>query len=78
MTYSEEEIIKLTKIALTYNFSHDSYDYAEWFFGEGEKFWLGYKVGTRIVREAKKQSDLTALTMTHMTAKEIFVLSGIV
>lgn len=78
MTYSKEEIIRLTEIALTYNFSHDSYDHTEWFFGEGEKFWLGYKVGTYIVREAKKQSGLTALTMAHMTAKEIFALSGIV
>jgi len=78
MTYSKEEIAKLTKISLTHNLSHESYDHTEWFFGKGEKFWLGYKVGTYIVREAKKQSGLTALTMTHMTAKEIFALSSII
>jgi uncharacterized protein YjaZ len=54
------------------------YDFPEWFFGTGKlPRWMGYKVGTYIVRLAKQNSGLTALQMTKMPAKKILRLSRV-
>ena len=54
-TYSKSEIEQLIKIFDT-NKLNKKFNYEEWFLGHGKPHWLGYKVGTYIIRESKKKN----------------------
>jgi uncharacterized protein YjaZ len=55
----------------------EKYSHDEWFFGRGKKpRWIGYKLGSYIVRSAKERNaGLTALKMVEMKTNEIANLS---
>jgi uncharacterized protein YjaZ len=55
-----------------------SYNHEDWFFGEGERWWLGYKMGTYLVEQAiKRYPDETAASLVKISAEELLQWSGV-
>lgn len=70
--YSKSEIKKLFKI-----FDPNKYDkkfnYEEWFLGYGKPRWLGYKLGTYVIKELKrKDNKLSCDKMVDIPAVSIY------
>ncbi|MGH9783492.1 MAG: DUF2268 domain-containing putative Zn-dependent protease, partial [Terriglobia bacterium] len=74
--YSEPELTPFLRI-LKKDGHSEKYSHDEWFFGQGKKpRWIGYKLGSYIVRFAKERNaGLTALKMVKLATKEIASLS---
>jgi len=76
--YRQGEIKKYLKLLNKRNKDQDkNYTHAEWFFGKGRPNWLGYKLGSFIIRAVKnKNPDINSLALVHMDSKKIIKLSG--
>lgn len=76
--YKQEEIKKYLEFLNKRNKDQDkNYNHTEWFFGKGKPKWLGYKLGSFIVRVVKnKNLDINSLALVHMDSKKIIKLSG--
>lgn len=56
----------------------NNHNHAEWFFGKGKPNWLGYKLGSFIIREVKRKNPkINSTALVHMNSKKIIKLSGI-
>lgn len=70
--YSKSEIEQLIKI-FDINKLDKKINYEEWFLGHGKPHWLGYKVGTYIIRELKKKNrELSCDKMVDTEAIDIY------
>ena len=53
------------------------YNHYDWFFGEDEKWWLGYKIGVYLVRQILQSNpDLTPENLASTSAKELLKLTN--
>lgn len=77
--YKKEEIKKYLEILNKRNRSKDNtYNHAEWFFGKSKPSWLGYKIGSFIIRIIKNNNPNIDLSeLVHMDSKKIIKLSGL-
>lgn len=73
--YSKDELTPFTRNLRSLE-KNKKYSHNDWFFGAGNKpRWLGYKLGTYIINLVKeKNTNLTALEMTRIPAKQIIRL----
>lgn len=70
--YSKSEIEKLIKL-FDANKWDRKFNYEEWFLGHGKPHWLGYKVGTYIIRELKRRNrGLSCDKMVDVEATDIY------
>lgn len=78
--FTMKEINKLLKIVRKRNTRNDNnYNHAEWFYGTGKlPRWIGYKIGTYIVKSFKKENkSKTWNQLIKMKAEKIIKLSGV-
>lgn len=77
--YRKSEIQKYFKFLNKRDRSKDNgYNHAEWFFGKGKPNWLGYKLGSFIIRVLKNKNPIiNSLDLVHMDSKKIIKLSGL-
>ena len=75
--YEQGEIKKYFEFLNKRNKDQDkNYNHAEWFFGKGKPNWLGYKLGSFIIRVVKnKNPNINLLELVHMDSKKIIKLS---
>lgn len=74
--YSEAEIKTFLEI-LRHRDAKSKYNHSEWFFGKGKPKWLGYKVGTYIVRKVLLDNKISIEELTKLSANEVLKLSGV-
>lgn len=76
--YSQREINKFLELFNRRDKKKDlKYNHAEWFFGKGKPNWLGYKLGSFIIRNVKsKNPDVESLALVHMDSRNIIRLGG--
>jgi uncharacterized protein YjaZ len=76
-TYKIEDLQKFFP-DLKKEMNNKNYAYYDWFFGEGERWWLGYKMGTYFVDEVfKNNPKITHKKLVHEDAKNLLRLSGV-
>lgn len=64
----DDDIVVLPDVIAAWN---GPYDHAEWFFGAGDRpWWLGYRLGYRIVGVHIEKSGRTAAELTRVSADE--------
>ena len=76
--YGKKEIKKYMELLNKRSKNKDNnYNRAEWFFGKGKPNWLGYKLGSFIIREVKnKNPNIDSIVFIHMSSRKIIKLSG--
>lgn len=70
--YTDKEIKPLLEMFLA-GLTVKKYNHAEWFFGEGKPYWLGYKVGAYLIRSIKQKSpNLNCINMVNISGRQLF------
>jgi uncharacterized protein YjaZ len=55
-----------------------AYNHQDWFFGNEKKKWLGYKVGTHIIRNVLEKNKIDIEKLTVIPAEQIIEMSGLI